>query len=676
MGGPAASRERVTLWAKGISYALIVAFCFYRIRAFDPKPLDATGTLRPVLYRGFHWFVTLCDGPEGAFKVWSAACLVLLLVPAVLATLHYACRRYPVQACRRPLRVLCSGRLFFASAALCLVACRFPTLLQNEFNPDEGQFLASAHKLFHDANFFRAVDTATSGPINIFPLMLPAAAGLSPDFASSRALALAIVFLSAWLLYRSVALIAAEELARIATLLPVGTFAAFKDIELVHYSSEHVPLLLIAAAMYLSVRVLRRASAYHAPVFLLGVLSSAAFFAKMQSAPIVAAMAGVALARVYAGRKGGKPWRLALLYIAGGMPLVAWNAILCVAAGVWGDFWMSYIQANASYPAMKNAFPANSEEFVLYLLRSHEVRLFLFAVFAIGLVFLADRLVRKRAGCSVPAEAASKRAVSRNADPVRWFGFLTLASVAAALFSVYKAHHPFLHYLLFLFLPLSAAVAWMMIRQSGTPSAGPARRAAFLAVVMAAAVSCHSYLWSFQDDHVFRNVAPRIGAPEGDFIRMFAGPGDKIFVWGWTVHPYLASGRIPATRDMNVSGCFRSYNLMTSPPAYIPTPASIRVASYYENRILRDLRADPPKLFIDAVGPASWFLVRRDYYGFERFPAIDAFVKENYVFVADRYKQRYFLLRKPARQGQSGNEGRIVWSERQGTLSGRGNDPR
>jgi hypothetical protein len=187
----------------------------------------------------------------------------------------------------------------------------------------------------------------------------------------------------------------------------------------------------------------------------------------------------------------------------------------------------------------------------------------------------------------------------------------------------------------------------MMIRQSETPAGRPAWRIAFVALVIAVAVSCQSYLWSFQDDHVFKNAAPRIRGPEGDFIRQFTRPGDTIFVWGWTVHPYLASGRISATRDTNVSACFRSYNLMTSPPAYIPTPASIEVAAYYENRILRDLRADPPKLFIDAIGPASWFLVHRSYYGFERFPAIEAFVKENYVYFADRYNQRYFLRSKP-----------------------------
>jgi hypothetical protein len=61
------------------------------------------------------------------------------------------------------------------------------------------------------------------------------------------------------------------------------------------------------------------------------------------------------------------------------------------------------------------------------------------------------------------------------------------------------------------------------------------------------------------------------------------------------------------------------------------------------SRILRDLRANPPEVFIDAIGPTSWFLVDRKYFGFDQFPSIAAFVGANYILVKDDFKQRIFL---------------------------------
>jgi len=61
--------------------------------------------------------------------------------------------------------------------------------------------------------------------------------------------------------------------------------------------------------------------------------------------------------------------------------------------------------------------------------------------------------------------------------------------------------------------------------------------------------------------------------------------------------------------------------------------------------MLRDLQAHPPALFIDAIGPASWFLRQREYWGFELVPSIKEFVDRGYVHLIDLYGQRYFMRR-------------------------------
>ena len=126
----------------------MLAFCLYRLAVFTPQPLDSPGTLRPVLYGFFNWFLGLFANRESAFDAWYAICVVALLVPVALAILNYGARTGLVKLPRRVDQVLCSPWVFWASTAVCLILCRFPTLLENELNPDEGQFLASAHKLW------------------------------------------------------------------------------------------------------------------------------------------------------------------------------------------------------------------------------------------------------------------------------------------------------------------------------------------------------------------------------------------------------------------------------------------------------------------------------------------------------------------------------------------------
>jgi hypothetical protein len=485
-------------------------------------------------------------------------------------------------------------------------------------------------------------------------------------------LVLVIIFLCAWLLYRSVALIAPEEIARIAVLPFIGAFAVFKAPELVHYSSEHVPLLLISLGLYASVHVLVQPAKYRTPTILLGLLSSAAFFTKMQSTPILAGLAAVALAYVYATGHADRLWRPVLLFAVGAMPLPLLNAVLCLSAGVWQDFWASYIRANISYGAAGAGFVSNLQGFMQYVLTPNEFRFFLFSVLTIAAAWLIEEMRgRVESQHSLMVQLAAVAIViaaaivlppldsltiyaflgllvicllpiyfmvlfstgSLGQHAVQWFGWLALASVAGALYAVYRPHHAFFHYLLLLFVPLCIWVAWMLI---GKPLA-------FVGLVIGLTVASQIYLWGFQDDHVFRFSTPDIRAPEGDFIRSLTSRRGEIFVWGWTVSPYLSSGRVPSTRYTNVSGCFRSYNLMTYPPIRTESPASKEVENFSVKRIAEDLCENPPEVFVDAVGPTSWFLVDRKYYGFEQFPPIAAFVEDKYKLVKSDFGQRIFL---------------------------------
>ncbi len=372
--------------------------------------------------------------------------------------------------------------MFFFLIGLTLVICRFPSLLDYQLNPDEGEFLSAAHKLFYNGNFFQSVDCGTSGPLNIYPLMLPAAFGISPDYASSRLLTVLIAFSVILLLYASFREFTSDRLSRIAILPAALTFSGLEHPNLIHYSSEQIPLLLIAGAIYTAVRLRYRPEASSFAPIVLGLLTGCAFFAKMQSVPMVgtAAIVGIWFS-------GGRRTLAAVKFAAGlSLPLLA-NAWLCVSAGVWNDFWASYIITNRRYvDVASDPFL----RFTGYLVKTPDIRfpVFTFLAFlsaacarkwfvkqpalwaAFPLIILAAGLYFSTGGaitfadsvggclllCALPVGALLWLTDSRQeSGALASMTLFSIALSAVALFSIYKPHRLFPHYLLLLIPPLS-----------------------------------------------------------------------------------------------------------------------------------------------------------------------------------------------------------------------------
>ncbi len=67
-----------------------------------------------------------------------------------------------------------------------MLAGRWPCFLAPTLDLDEDQFIAAAMKLLRDPIFWCSTDTGSSGPLNIYLLMLPALFGLKLEYAVSR----------------------------------------------------------------------------------------------------------------------------------------------------------------------------------------------------------------------------------------------------------------------------------------------------------------------------------------------------------------------------------------------------------------------------------------------------------------------------------------------------------
>ncbi len=162
-------------------WTLASVFGIYRLATFTPQPLDGPHTLRPILNAWFDTFLRSHAHPETAYEDWRALCLFILLIAPGLAILNLLREHASLRLPQRVAKFLCSRVLFFLSIAAAFLLCRYPTLVDYQLNPDEGEFLSAAHKLFYNPNFFASTDCGSSGPLNIYPLMLPAIFGLSPD---------------------------------------------------------------------------------------------------------------------------------------------------------------------------------------------------------------------------------------------------------------------------------------------------------------------------------------------------------------------------------------------------------------------------------------------------------------------------------------------------------------
>jgi hypothetical protein len=79
---------------------------------------------------------------------------------------------------------------------------------------------------------------------------------------------------------------------------------------------------------------------------------------------------------------------------------------------------------------------------------------------------------------------------------------------------------------------------------------------------------------------------------------------------------------------------------------------------YFKQRYLTDLRANSPPVFIDAVAPNAFGYDNRATEGIESFPALAAFIDENYLLKEEILGVRIYVLKNanlpPARESQGG----------------------
>lgn len=674
---------RFPIRPKTVILTILAVLGIWRAFSLVPQPLDSANTLRPLLYRLYLVFVGRYTRFDDAVQAWETYRVALLILPAILAALNFWLDfRPPVHLSRwasRIAKLLRSRALFIASILAVLLLAYFPIVLMSERNVDESQLITIAQKLHYDWFFFRGSDGGTSGPLNSYPLLLPALFGFSPDYASTRVIEILLIWLALFFVYKTAAIIAPERIARLAILPGVCYFASLKFWDLIHFSTEHVPLFLTAVSAYLTIRFIAEPAFRVRGALLLGFTGSCAFLSKLQVVPIIAAGFGVVL--IYEALKT-RSWkavcRLTLLYLAGLASLLFVNVVLCAWFGILGDFYRSYVLANKSYVGeLPNPF-TYAPAFLSFLLYPFDFRMHVNAFVILAGIFSFYRFCvsirRESTGLEIATAFTVATAICAvllfwHGLPVNssgaavvwaglaaalvcvfasfwqqrfiprlsvWLGLTSIAMLYTGVAAVYLANRFFTHYMLLLIVPMTLGAAALLLAGSEGSDRGIAvwLNSGFVAgcivysLVTSAQIIYKDGLLLLGYD--LTEISPSIASQDGLFVRALTSRDPRVVIWGWDAKLHLESGTISATRDSNVR------NLFDAPD---------EIKAYYRRRFLKDFLAAPPPLFIEVVGPEAFYMKDRNVYGYETVPEVRSAVEARYQDLGT-FSHRRYLIRK------------------------------
>ncbi|HET7536508.1 MAG TPA: hypothetical protein VFJ90_08645 [Candidatus Didemnitutus sp.] len=485
---------------------------------------------------------------------------------------------------------------------LFVLGWRWPFLLAaSDYNPDESQLIAGAITLAQDPVFWRSVDGTTSGPLNFYVLLPWHWLGLPLDYFTARLGALLMIGVALFGCHRALTRSFGRAPAWLGLLAVAGFFATATHVDLVHYSSEHVTIMLLGVCFW---ALAARTPPERLRLWLGCGLAGLAPWAKLQAAPISAALVGWALWQEWRDPAASTAQRLRRagpVVLAAALPsLVA--TVLIVATGQFETALRRYFFQNIVYVQAARTLSRSLQE----MLRLAEVDGRVPWLLSIG--------------ATTVLATGGYYALRRRRPPELFIaaGVVTAAAVVA----VVTPRREFLHYCLLLPIPLTM---WLGAGLGGWWVNLTTARARILFSGIAVLVTLFPLVLtrSLQPrPEMFGHLLddwrhPRIGSSL--VIRELAAPGDALAIWGWANNLYVESGLRQATRSSHSVWCIDA-----SPQR-----------DYHRAEFMEQMRGLRPAVFVDAVGPGAFAYDVRRQAAHETFPELRDYVARHYTLVAD-----------------------------------------
>ncbi len=495
-----------------------------------------------------------------------------------------------------------------------LLAGRWPSfLVPRQLNADECQLLAGAHALTYDPVFWRSIDGATAGPLDFFVLWPAGWLCGGESYLAARLTALGLLAISFILAHQCMALVLGRRVARIAGLGAVSFEALTNAPDFLHYSTELLPVALLATAAYAAIR---RWVTSGGPLWsgLGGLMLGAVPLGKLQALPLAAGM-GFCWLWAELRAKGPNRVRHRAYLVTGALVPAALFACQLTLAGEWQSFIMSYWRYNLNYAAAGSS--AFGDMLMEVLNNSLGWDSLLHVWLPLNLIWLA-LLLRLR---PIPDRAT------------RIFTRAAFAAWLISLGSIVAPGRPFLHYWQLLIVPGSLLLGAMTAQLLSTSPPRWRRFERWLVTVCASGlvgiVLIHRAQYpnpfisslAYYRQHPRTELATRVAA--------HAVPGDALAIWGWSNYVYVETGLRQGTRDAHFER------------AVAPGP----MQEYFRQRYLADLQHSRPALFLDSVGPTSLHYVAPQFAHDRNYPELAAVIRADYVLVEEVSQARIYRRR-------------------------------
>ena len=514
-----------------------------------------------------------------------------------------------------------------------LMAGRWPTwFVTRQLNPDESQLIAGAMTLRNDPVFWRSVDGGTAGPFDFYALWPMGWLHGTDDYFSARVTALVLIAAALIFAHQGVALVFGRMAARVTGFAAVCFESLTFHDELLHYSTELVPMGLLAAACFLMVRRFVANADWRWNI-VGGLLLGAMPLAKLQASPL-AALSGLGwLAGEiwWKSRSAADRWKgLTALCIGSIAPPMA-CALMLTATSQWRHAVIPYVLYNVGYVGTANL--SWKEVFSRLWANSAHPESLLGWWLAGGTGWML---------CTFPLPRVAAR-------PPRLVAVAAGALCLASLACILVPQRPFLHYWQLLVVPWTLATGALTgLAVLELEKRRPVLRSGVLCA--ASVVTTGGMLWRQAGQ-----VHPYVGrmalyqkyprGPVAQKLREYAHRGEALGVWGWTGNPYyVEAGLRQATRNAH------SFASVFDSPYY----------DYFRQRYLADLRRSTPPVFIDVMAPdktTTDFAFRNGLLRHDNiFPELAEYMQTHYTEVAEIQGTRIY-----ARNDRAGTPHQGCW---------------
>jgi hypothetical protein len=447
-----------------------------------------------------------------------------------------------------------------------ILASRIPAVLCDfEMNVDESQLIAQVRRYQLDLLPWRSVNGDTGGPLNTWFLLLAHGLGMPLGYAWAHALAALALAAAVVLTVCAAGRLFGRDGALIGGFLGTTWVVLHQITDFVQYSSELVPILLVAVALGLIGRSFRFD-------LLAALVVGMMPWAKLQVVPLGAAMAAWLVARtLWPGGSGAVrlPARLrraALIILSACLP----SALLLAAVargGAWEDFRRAYFITNLSYAGDASLLPFLRRALDCTVLRGS------MAPWCVGLLL---------AGFLVPW----RRSLAARLSNWRGPGALALAILAAAVAAWARTPTEWAHYDFFLLPGLILATAAIIEPAESAPGGAGRMWACALALVAAYALVLGGPALDSGRHLLKRRSLPQQADGLLAAVRRLSPGFRTLAVWGWRPAVYVRGGITPPTRQANCAFLF------------IESPSR----GFLRSRYASDLERSLPDIVLDSGG--------------------------------------------------------------------------